>query len=379
MKNKLFTLSLLFSGCLIDAQVGINTSSPDGTLDVVGFPAIVNKLDGIIAPRLTETELNKKTYTAAQTGALVYVTLADIAPTGQTVSVTAPGYYYFDGNQWQKQTGNDWHVTGNAVGEILTRPETLGAAPVSDNYLGPIGAADLVMISADKVHAVLDTSGALAGGGEGTSTLSWGNSNIINNTSNNIALGTGNTANASSANFPAVAIGSANNVAGGGKAFGVGNSTLLTNNFAFGANNKTGASIAVGVGYGNDALTGGFAFGATNKVTLNGFAFGSNNEVTATRGVAIGIGGKATGDQSVYANTTHAFLNQSNTAGAIVGINMIPTASRLTGAAIQLNGIAPSGAGTNDCTANEEGAIRYNSTLKVHEGCNGNGVWKALY
>ena len=124
MKNKLFTLALLPLGMSMYAQVGINIKEPQATLDVVGFPGITNKLDGIIAPRITETELNKKTYAAAQTGALVYVTIADIAPAGQTANITAPGYYYFDGSQWQKQTGTDWQIKGNAAGEISTQAET---------------------------------------------------------------------------------------------------------------------------------------------------------------------------------------------------------------------------------------------------------------
>ena len=76
------------------SQVGIDTDTPQATLDVVGKPADASILDGIIAPRIEGAQLRAKTYTSSQTGALVYVTLADTAPTGQTIDVTAPGYYY---------------------------------------------------------------------------------------------------------------------------------------------------------------------------------------------------------------------------------------------------------------------------------------------
>jgi len=361
MKNRLLTLAALSMYFGINAQVGINTSQAQVTLDVVGFPSITSKLDGIIAPRLTETELNKKTYGAPQIGAMVYVTLADIAPAGQTVNVTVPGYYYFDGTQWQKQTGAEWQVKGNAAGEISTAAETLGTAPASVNYLGTKGVANLVVITAGKVHGVLDTAGGLTGGGEDGSNLAWGSNNTINATSNNIALGRGNTANTSGANFPAVAIGSDNIVAGGGKAFGSGNSTLASNNFAFGANNKTGNSLSAAVGMGNDAINGGFAFGTSNVTTGNNFAFGSTNKVSGISGsIAIGINGISQANQSTYANTAHIFSGQGAAGTVItdVGINMIPSATNYADLEIS-KAIQIKATTKPTCDASNAGSIMY--------------------
>ncbi|MGG5210814.1 hypothetical protein ACQWU4_17990 [Chryseobacterium sp. MIQD13] len=487
MKNRLFTIAAMSLCFGVSAQVGINIGQGQATLDVVGFPSNTSKMDGIIAPRLTETDLNKKTYGAAQTGALVYVTLADIAPAGQTVNVTAPGYYYFDGTVWVKvssgssagtvtgfSSGNlsplftttvtnpttnpalafaltnapantifgnntasagapsyfsastlplngdvtgtlgtttvvkingsplgtttgatngqvlafngtnwspltlaaqptDWHITGNIAGEISTTTEVLGAAPASANYLGPKGAADLVMISANKVHAVLDAGGGLSGGGENASSLSWGSTNTVNSTSNNIALGKGNTATTSGANFPAVAIGSNNNVAGGGKAVGNNNSTLSNANFAFGAFNTTGNSIAVAVGHTNNATNGGFAFGANNTVTLNNFAFGSNNNVSGTAGsIAIGVGGTSVANQSTYANTTHVFSGQGAVGSVIsdVGINMTPNLTNYADLEVSKAVQIKSTATRPTCDASNAGSIIYEVTtvLSVTSG-----------
>lgn len=94
MKNKLFILALLSASLPTKAQVGINTESPQATLDVKGTPETAGKLDGIIAPRLTGAQLKAKSYTAAQTGALVFVTAAETVPSGQTVDVLSPGYYF---------------------------------------------------------------------------------------------------------------------------------------------------------------------------------------------------------------------------------------------------------------------------------------------
>jgi hypothetical protein len=92
---------LLISG-LASSQVGINTDTPVSTLDLAGKAADISSLDGITAPRLTGDQLRSKIYTTAQTGTLVYVTVSDATPSGQTVYVTTTSYFYFDGTVWQK-------------------------------------------------------------------------------------------------------------------------------------------------------------------------------------------------------------------------------------------------------------------------------------
>jgi len=103
MKSKLLLSfgTLMFSMSVI-AQVGINTPTPQGTIDAVGKPTDSSVLDGVIPPRLTGAQLKTKTYTAAQTGAFVYITAADPSPSGQTIKVTLPGTYFFTGTQWER-------------------------------------------------------------------------------------------------------------------------------------------------------------------------------------------------------------------------------------------------------------------------------------
>ncbi|CAI8860559.1 hypothetical protein [Chryseobacterium sp. IT-36CA2] len=101
MKKKIISLFLLSTVIWVSAQVGVNTSSPATTLDVVGKPTVTSTLDGIIPPRITGAQLRAKNYTAAQTGAVVYVTAADTAPALQTVNVTSTGLFSFDGSVWR--------------------------------------------------------------------------------------------------------------------------------------------------------------------------------------------------------------------------------------------------------------------------------------
>ncbi|WP_027384391.1 autotransporter outer membrane beta-barrel domain-containing protein [Epilithonimonas caeni] len=100
MIKQIYTGTALIICGAVFAQVGINTDTPSATLDVMGKPTEVSTMDGIIAPRIEGAQLRAKTYTPEQTGALVYVTVADTAPDGQTIDVITTGYYYFNGIKW---------------------------------------------------------------------------------------------------------------------------------------------------------------------------------------------------------------------------------------------------------------------------------------
>ena len=96
---------LYFFLCLLtvslQAQVGINTTTPETTLDVVGKPNDSNHYDGIIPPRLTGDQLSAKFYSSAKKGAIVFATSAANNLSGQVINVNEAGPYYFDGSLWQ--------------------------------------------------------------------------------------------------------------------------------------------------------------------------------------------------------------------------------------------------------------------------------------
>ncbi|MDR2206155.1 MAG: hypothetical protein LBE36_08385 [Flavobacteriaceae bacterium] len=111
--------------------VGINTTKPAATLEVKAKeiipPATIETPEGFIAPRLrlkdledakTAGENRGSLYGEEQVGTMIYVT--DIVtgspiPEGQTINVTAIGYYYFDGIEWQMLRGAIPTNSGNSV------------------------------------------------------------------------------------------------------------------------------------------------------------------------------------------------------------------------------------------------------------------------
>lgn len=167
MNRKIVLVMVLsMTGILTNAQtspgkVGINTTSPNATLDVAGNPTDVNAADGILAPRLTGDELKAKDalYDTPQIGTLVYATAAANPTTTKTINVTSEGYYYFDSNKvWQKvvngtgvANGNFWALTGNSG----TNP-----VPSGTQFLGTTDAQDFqVKVNNSEIMRVKNSNG----------------------------------------------------------------------------------------------------------------------------------------------------------------------------------------------------------------------------
>lgn len=119
MHKTLFPIVAMLVSTINFAQVGINTTTPNSTLDVVKNTITpTSAKDGIIPPKVTKQELAAKlaaTYSSAQTGAIVFVNNVAV-PSGTTPSLSqvtqidVVGYYYFDGTNWRKlvnATGGD--------------------------------------------------------------------------------------------------------------------------------------------------------------------------------------------------------------------------------------------------------------------------------
>lgn len=116
-KNLIFILVVSIIKCY--SQVGIATSNPKATLDIVGKPTVITEIDGVLPPRISRSELiNKSIYGTEQTGTLIYVTDLSGTTNAITANITEVRYYYFDGLVWQKL------VNKNVIGDIKQEFQT---------------------------------------------------------------------------------------------------------------------------------------------------------------------------------------------------------------------------------------------------------------
>ena len=104
LKIKFIPVLLLF--CTFGfAQVGINSTNPVATLDIVASQVNGTTAEGVIPPRLTGEQIKAANsfYTSAQRGAIVYATAAITSAdaSGKTTAITIPGLYCFNGTIWQ--------------------------------------------------------------------------------------------------------------------------------------------------------------------------------------------------------------------------------------------------------------------------------------
>ncbi len=109
MKRQLFTMLMFTMGNFAIAQIGINTVTPGATLDIAAKTNDGSRAEGLLPPRLTGDELQAadSKYTDLQKGTLIYVTNAVTISTPKTSNITSEGYYFFDGNIWQRlEIGN---------------------------------------------------------------------------------------------------------------------------------------------------------------------------------------------------------------------------------------------------------------------------------
>lgn len=113
--RKLLFLAVIMGVITVRGQVGINTTTPEGALDVSSANA------GFIPPRLALTSTTVQApATNPQSGFIVAGTLVwNTATAGTTPNNVTPGFYYWNGTKWVRVGVNNYSVQYNQTGQVL--------------------------------------------------------------------------------------------------------------------------------------------------------------------------------------------------------------------------------------------------------------------
>lgn len=331
MYKKITLGVFLFCTTLFYAQVGIGTTNP--------APGAMLDIDsdnsGIVIPRVALTATNLQTPITAPTpeiGLMVF----NIATAGTPPNNVTPGFYYWDGSNWQRMTSGastDWSRLGNAG----TTPGT--------NFIGTSDAQDFVIATdGDERMRVLDNGQVSINentpfavdrltvqGEDGEFAINGYTSNggaVYGNNTSGAGWGVlGESSNIGVEGFGAYGvIGESPEAAGQGmRAF---------NTSPAGANSGTGL-LAIGnnsLGYilnvGSGAAFNGIPVGAVaygNRVS-DGYGILAAGNDLATSSIAGGGGGSFTGRQwGVYANATLSGSGAINRAAFVGNFNEVST------------------------------------------------------
>ncbi|HBV14176.1 hypothetical protein [Chryseobacterium carnipullorum] len=138
MKKFLLTATMLVGLSAVSkaqqGRVGINTTTPSATLDVVANTTDNTRPDALLVPRMTAAELSAKdntsgTYGAPQNGAMVYITSG--TGTGpRKAKITGAGFYYFD------NVVPEWKPFGGGAAPVGMTVRAQTAGTISDADLG---------------------------------------------------------------------------------------------------------------------------------------------------------------------------------------------------------------------------------------------------
>jgi len=420
-------------------RVGVNTDAPKATLDING--SSVDNIKGILIPRVTTAEMKTMSgdanFGVHQHSNLVYLT--DTMPTADQADkheyVTDEGFYYWNNTALKWIPLNDLRYVGRGNHITMDAGQNGTSLLAGSNNIG-IGKGSLnantgsnnIAVGASALLKNISGSGAVAIGTNalirntigqnniaiGTNTLTQnidGNNNIAigvtalnaNKAGNNVAIGgealtkniTGknnialgpNTLrqNTSADNNLAIGLNALEANTTGQANMALGNSALSRNingeyNIAFGYNtmplNQGGSNnIALGHNSANQIVNGNYntVIGTGGSYINNGngnISIGNSGDGTDTASldniIAIGHGITPTTDNTIV-------LGNSTATGPKVGVGTYTPQAKL-----DINGDIRVGGTTASCSTANEGAIRYESSSKKFQGCDGSN-WVPLH
>ena len=191
---KKILILIVFTSYFGYSQVGVGTTAPDSTLDIVAAnpTGASTNVDGILIPRVDRQRA--QSMTGVVTSTMIYVnSIATGTAAGTTANMTSTGFYFYDGAVWQKittGTTTNWSLTGN------------GSTTAGTNFIGTTDGVDVrIKTGGNDRWNISDTNnGQLQSYSLGTAALpnysfqGDTNTGLFSSGADNLDLSTGGTA-----------------------------------------------------------------------------------------------------------------------------------------------------------------------------------------
>jgi len=175
MKNSIFlqkNYSAMFILCLFGTvsmsssmysqagKIGINTVNPKATLDLNDKTDGSSQAEGLLIPRLTGDQIQTMT-SNIQPGTeslMIYATAAPASPTSKVSKITQPGYYFWNGNNWESVgiNSNIYTADGSITTPLAARNVDLNGKNLVFSGNGSVGIGTVPSASAK-----LDVAGTI--------------------------------------------------------------------------------------------------------------------------------------------------------------------------------------------------------------------------
>ncbi|VFA40251.1 tail fiber domain-containing protein [Chryseobacterium indologenes] len=175
MKNSIFlqkNYSAMFILCLFGTvsmsssmysqagKIGINTVNPKATLDINAKTDGSSQAEGLLIPRLTGDQIQTMT-SNIQPGTeslMIYATAAPASPTSKVSKITQPGYYFWNGNNWENVgiNSNIYTADGSITTPLAARNVDLNGKNLVFSGNGSVGIGTVPSASAK-----LDVAGTI--------------------------------------------------------------------------------------------------------------------------------------------------------------------------------------------------------------------------
>ncbi|MBV8327797.1 tail fiber domain-containing protein [Chryseobacterium sp.] len=174
MKNSIFlqkSNSAMFNLCLFGSitigslmysqgRIGVNTPDPKATFDINSKTDGTSQTEGLMIPRLTGDQIQAMTANL-QPGTeslMIYATSSPASPTAKATKITQPGYYFWNGMNWESMGTNINLYTADGS---ITTPLTARNVDLNGKNLVFSGSGSVGIGTTPSASAKLDVAGTV--------------------------------------------------------------------------------------------------------------------------------------------------------------------------------------------------------------------------